>query len=285
MRQGKTFASMALILALALGAAAQDKLAVAVEPHWTTWQQNGLDWDLGNYGVKTKHYLDTELLGGKPKLVGEGATKRMYSEGKTPGARAKEFADDLGKAQLLSFGWQVSDQLYLVPELRQAIDAFLARGGTIFYHYNSSPANIPALNSLGKRPTLLEPGIMLQGVAAAESKAQLLRQPNDLAKFAFSGAGAWPRWSDQQQTLIHKKGAPDAGLLLLFEGVSGKGNIVINRIHGISSDAPNRSAGAKALIENIIRHVWGNWKKAPCSPPRPAPPSRRPTPPTCRCPA
>ena len=256
---------MALILVAALGAAAQDKLAVSVEPHWTKWKSNCMDWGLNNYGIKLKSYLTTELVGGETTLTSKGTVvEQRHSSGNTPGARAAEFDSDLANAQLLSFGIGVSDRFYLIPEHRKAIDAFLEKGGTIIYHYNSGPANIPSLNGLGKMPGLLPSTAMLQGEVSATAKSSLLREPKDLSKMSAWGleaAGAWPKWSDKQQTLIHKKGDPDAGLLLLFEGVRGKGGVIINRLDGVGKGSTAQVDAVKALIGNIMRHVWGSLEK------------------------
>ena len=68
-----------LSLVLALGAAAQDRLAVSVEPNWKMHKQNCLDWGLEGYDIGLKCYFDTDLIGGETTEAGKGWSLRLVS--------------------------------------------------------------------------------------------------------------------------------------------------------------------------------------------------------------
>ena len=211
---------------------------------------NWVDWKFKNYDIKLNRYFPADLLVVNPDTKTQG-----------PGPKVPEFTADLGKAQLLSIGPWVLDAFYQVPECRKAVDEFLARGGTILYHYNSAANNIPSVNGLGKCPQILLGKASAE--VSADCKSSLLREPFDLSKLGsweFDGFGAWGKWSKSQQTLIHKKGEPDKAFLILFEGVNGKGRIIMNRVYSLHRTVPGEKASG-AIAANIMQSIWGKLER------------------------
>jgi hypothetical protein len=203
-------------------------------------------WNLKNYGIKLREYQKSAL------------TKK---ENET-------FAADLNKAQMLVFNRElVLNDLLDQKFYAQAIEDFLKRGGTLFFQYNSGlkpwggSQKFFERNGLGSISRVTDNDYHGCDVNA-KNKCPLLTTPNDLSKRdgKMSAYGVFPKWPETQ-ILVHKKGEPDAGTLLLLENVLGKGKIIISRLFSLTSSPEKYEGFEFDFIGNLVNYVWGVSEK------------------------
>ena len=167
------------------------------------------------------------------------------------------FLENMERTKLLYIGQYADDtllrNLFDDPKSGACITNFLAKGGTLFFDYNSA---YHILNSFLKSVGVDQPGARKPGacsVAIWPDNAQmgLFHQPNQITAIKQQSYSWWEKWSDGQ--IAPLRNASDPGrqaTMIIQERVLGKGRVIFNQNYEYF-----RSCGM--FTENLLTYIYG----------------------------
>ena len=172
------------------------------------------------------------------------------------------FINDLQQYQMLYLGQKASEDtrgIFVHPQYKEAITAFLRRGGVLFVDYFGCAAHEATqyFQTIGVDfPQRLGTGADYPAIPnPAHRKHTLLNTPHHLDAH-IRAAFWWEQWSDEQTPLFVSKSDPSHAAMIVQQNVLGKGTVIFSHMPDMFRRT-GRVKGGQPVLENTLSFIYG----------------------------